>query len=225
MASDCSEIDIIIDEKASAVVQMEKDCACIEQLITLKKPLLRLYEWKEPSVTYGHFIDPAKTIKNFPWPKAKRPTGGGVLFHYHDFSFSFACPATHPLYSNTVSENYRWVNEIVIEVIKRVFPKIDQIVCSSQESVFDTFCMATPTPFDVVINGVKVGGAAQRKTKAGFVHQSSLFLNELPWQDLEGYLEPMLIQEMRQKSTFLSQYSLQKVSREDVIEAFTAAFG
>ena len=58
MASRSCDIDVILDETASAKTQMEKDRVLISQLETLQKPLLRLYEWSEPSVTYGYFIDP-----------------------------------------------------------------------------------------------------------------------------------------------------------------------
>ena len=34
--------------------------------------------------------------------------------------------------------------------------------------------MAKPTPFDLVIEGKKVGGAAQRRTRKGLLHQGSL---------------------------------------------------
>ena len=49
------------------------------------------------------------------------------------------------------------------------------------------FCMAKPTKYDVLFQGRKVGGGAQRRTKYGFLHQGTLclclptndFLNEI----------------------------------------------
>jgi lipoate-protein ligase A len=39
--------------------------------------------------------------------------------------------------------------------------------------------MAKPTKYDVMVGGKKVGGAAQRKTRHGFLHQGSISLRPL----------------------------------------------
>jgi len=49
--------------------------------------------------------------------------------------------------------------------------------------------MAKPTKYDVLLQGKKVAGAAQRKTKKGFLHQGSISL-QLPAQE---YLDAVLI--------------------------------
>jgi lipoate-protein ligase A len=36
--------------------------------------------------------------------------------------------------------------------------------------------MARPTKYDVMLQGRKIAGAAQRKTKAGFLHQGTIAL-------------------------------------------------
>ena len=47
--------------------------------------------------------------------------------------------------------------------------------------------MAKPTKYDVLWEGKKVAGAAQRKTKAGFLHQGSISL-VMPPQDYLNYI-------------------------------------
>ena len=51
------------------------------------------------------------------------------------------------------------------------------------------FCMAKPTKYDVMIDGRKVGGGAQRRTKHGFLHQGTLAL-AIP---SEEYFENLLV--------------------------------
>jgi lipoate-protein ligase A len=40
----------------------------------------------------------------------------------------------------------------------------------------ENFCMAKPTIYDVMLQGKKIAGAAQRRQKQGFLHQGSIAL-------------------------------------------------
>jgi lipoate-protein ligase A len=171
--------------RATAQANMALDCQLLDKLDQESCPLLHFYEWIAPSATYGHFIDPTHFFRREGAERmglqlAKRPTGGGNSFHLWDFAFSVLVPASHPAYSINSLENYSYVNRIVIEVVKRF--------CKGaiQPDLFDAtplprstpsaFCMALPTQYDVVIEGKKVGGAAQRRTRAGFLHQGTISL-------------------------------------------------
>jgi lipoate---protein ligase len=52
------------------------------------------------------------------------------------------------------------------------------------------FCMAKPTKYDVMWDGRKVAGAAQRKTKKGYLHQGTIALVMPPQEYLEQILLP-----------------------------------
>src|SRR5205807_5995145 len=88
---------------------MEKDILLLQELG--EKPILHLYDWKGKSATYGHFIQLNQHIHLDTAAKlnvtfAKRPTGGGIVFHIWDYAFSFLMPASHPLFSENPLENY-----------------------------------------------------------------------------------------------------------------------
>ncbi|HSX13081.1 MAG TPA: lipoate--protein ligase family protein [Chlamydiales bacterium] len=166
----------------TAIENMALDASLLQDLGD--DPILHLYDWKNPSLTYGHFIRPEnhihlETAKTLGISLAKRPTGGGIVFHIWDYAFSFLLPSSHKHFSDNTLENYRFVNEIVLEVIQELFSLSAQIIPDSFVSIGEDcqhFCMARPTQYDVVYNGMKIAGAAQRKTKKGYLHQGTISL-------------------------------------------------
>jgi len=189
--------------KASATVHMERDRA----LLAHPEPLLLFYEWQQPTITYGHFIDPQQyldlsEVAALGFDMAKRPTGGGILFHIGDLVFTVCIPKGHFRYSDTVLENYRWINEAVEHAVGGGATLIRQ---APPRHAHSSFCMASPTIYDIVVDGKKVGGSAERKTAQGYIHQASLFLSEPCWNSIERMLvDKQAVEKMRQSSSWIS---------------------
>ena len=57
-------------------------------------PVLRVYGWDTPTVTMGYAQSVAKLADALPdWPVVRRWTGGGVVFHGEDFTYTVMVPA------------------------------------------------------------------------------------------------------------------------------------
>jgi lipoate---protein ligase len=168
----------------------------VELLDNLEIPTLHLYEWKGDCATYGHFTKPENflnmdAVKKRGLNLAKRPTGGGIIFHLWDFAFSILVPADHPAFSRNVLDNYAYVNNIVIRALKKEGCDLLSQEQQPQDEQCRYFCMAKPTRYDVMLGEKKVGGAAQRCTKKGFLHQGTISLVSPP----EEYLKDVLLSE------------------------------
>lgn len=178
--------EIIDSGIASAEENMLFDKSILDSVDEHSLPTLHLYDWKESSATYGYFTDPdehliAEKVREYNLKLARRPTGGGIIFHTHDFAFSVLIPSSHPRFSLNTLENYAFINEAVIEAIalftkKTTSPHLFQAEDCDKSCLSRQFCMAQPTKYDVMIKGKKVGGAAQRRTKNGFLHQGTISL-------------------------------------------------
>jgi lipoate-protein ligase A len=179
------KISVLNTGLASAFENMELDRQILEHLDPDESPILHLYDWKQPSLTYGHFAKvesllDLEGVKKHQIDHARRVTGGGVTLHFTDLAFSFFMPRNHPLFSDNVLENYAWVNEKVAQALKPFLLKNDiefytSCKCSEERERF-FFCMAKPTRYDLIIEGKKIGGAAQRKTQRGFLHHGTISL-------------------------------------------------
>lgn len=177
-----------------AAQNMAFDSEMLENISETKKPALHFYEFSEKSATYGYFIKPfqllsEETIIELNLDLARRPTGGGFLFHGQDFTFSIALPETHSFYSQNPLESYNKINGLVLDSLKKITKNAHLALLAKEDEalkVFKNFCMAKPTKFDLFFEGRKIGGAAERRMKFGMLHQAAI--NILPpwkhWHDL-----------------------------------------
>lgn len=178
-----TKIRIIDSGKASAHQHMARDR---ELLTNLKKgeAILHLYEWESAyPLTYGVFMRPEKFLVSnrteLGMDASVRPTGGGFVFHHGDFAFSLLVSSDHPWYRKSILENYHSVNSLVLKVLSRIF-RIEGGLARNEDPHHTqeaNFCMARVSKYDVLIGNKKIGGAAQRTVKQGFLHQGSIFLS------------------------------------------------
>lgn len=165
----------IIEEAGpkTPVWNMETDRQKLEDLTEHAKPTLRFYEWSVPSATYGYFINPweyfdPRGVEVDGLELARRPTGGGIIFHSFDVAFSLIVPRSHPFYALNSLQSYAAINQLILSALD------PGMTLGETTSSRGGFCMAKPTQYDLMLGGKKVGGAAQRKTKKGLLHQGSI---------------------------------------------------
>lgn len=181
-----SEWEVIDSGVQSAEENMRFDAALLEGAQARARPVLHLYDWAGESATYGYFIDPGQFLnleqaKEIPLHLARRCTGGGIVFHLWDMAFSVLVPAHCPEFSTNTLDNYAFVNRCVLSAVKEFLNGHAPLALTSEDfsprdSHCSHFCMAKPTKYDVMWEGRKVAGAAQRKTRAGFLHQGTIAL-------------------------------------------------
>ena len=165
--------------KNAAEVNMELDQKLLEELHPDGCPILHFYDFQTPAATYGVFLKPENfLIKDHGLNLAKRPTGGGILFHIWDLTFSVLIPKNHFAYSDDVMKNYKCINDLVLVAISQYLetPLVNLLPENPVplDEVTKNFCFAKPTKYDVMIDGKKVAGAAQRRKNNGFLHQGSI---------------------------------------------------
>lgn len=194
---------------------MAKDADLLAQLDPQGSSILHFYDWNAPCLTYGYFTNPShhlnlEVLQYHGLQKARRPTGGGIIFHLSDLAFSILIPASHPCFSLNTLDNYAFINKKVAAAAAHLTydsskPQLlsEEPICLSKEC--HAFCMAKPTQYDLMIHHKKVGGAAQRRTKQGLLHQGSLSLLPPPIDLLQKVLKngELVLKTMDQSSDYL----------------------
>jgi lipoate-protein ligase A len=195
----------------SAQENMQIDSDLLADLKTHPRHLLRFYDWKSPSLTYGHFVKPEDLlnldqIERLGIDIARRPTGGGVICHFTDMTFSILVPKDSPYYTTDTLANYCFVNKKIQKALESfVSDKLELMDSNIQaEGALGRFCMAKPTVLDVVCNGMKVSGGAQRRTRHGFLHQGTISLSPPDWDLLHRIIRSKeVVTEMQRNSHYL----------------------
>ena len=192
------QLKVLDTGSASAEQNMLLDSELLESLGS--EPVLHFYEWEKESISHGYFIVPGKfldlnQVAMQDIDLARRPTGGGVVFHLWDFAFSVLIPSSSPHFSLNTLDNYDFINQAVLQAVQEFLGRGEKLELISQDAgAWDlschSFCMAKPTKYDLVLEGRKIAGAAQRKRKQGFLHQGTIALVMPPEERLRGLLLP-----------------------------------
>ncbi len=189
---------LIDSGRKSASENMKLDEKLLEELDPGGEGILHLYSWEKSSATYGYFTKVDKFLSlegadKYGLSLAKRPTGGGIIFHVADLAFSVLVPSEHEGFFSDTLDNYHYVNSKVLKAVKACMQATGLELLPSHLTPKDEacgyFCMAKPTIYDVMLGDKKVAGAAQRKKKQGFLHQGSIAL-ALPKQE---FLQEVLL--------------------------------
>lgn len=175
-----SNFRLIISQKNSAKLNMATDEAlslCFEEN---DLPILRLYTWEKSfTLGVGQKISDYENLEEYKQNFAKRITGGGVLFHGHDLSYSLIVPPNY-LENLSVKESYEKICSFLLEFYKSLgllaqYVKDDETLQLSKSS----FCQVGFEAYDIVANGLKIGGNAQRRTKKFIFQHGSIPIQKM----------------------------------------------
>ncbi|KAF3362832.1 Octanoyltransferase LipM [Chlamydiales bacterium STE3] len=206
---------------------MASDYARLQNISINERPSIRFYQWHKNSATFGYFLKPENYLnKNSALITARRPTGGGIIFHDYDLSFSVLVPAGHAKFSINTLDNYAFVSQCLLKALNSFRPSLKAQLFSQKGEVKPHFCMASPTIYDLIVDGKKIAGGAQRKTKKGFLHQGTICLS-LPSEEffhthLKNPLEALKIK--KHCYPLLQNTSDEDEQKADLIQKLIAAF-
>ena len=161
---------LLVHGPASAARNMAVDEAILREI---GEPVLRLYEWNEPTLSLGYFQ--AATLAG-ERPFVRRYTGGGLVDHAHDITYTVVLPRAHPWMQLSAPESYATIHRGVQAVLAAAGLATE--LTSHAAETDAASCFQKPVRFDLMSGGRKISGAAQRRTREGMLHQGSILLAE-----------------------------------------------
>jgi lipoate-protein ligase A len=152
---------------------MAADEALLESVQRLGRPVLRLYGWNVPAASFGYFqkysdVSAWTTLR----PLVRRPTGGGLVPHDADWTYSLVFPPGHPWFELRAEESYRRAHDWIADSLQSM--KIQSTLAPAALKDAPGQCFIGAEKFDVIAGGRKIAGAAQKRNKFGLLLQGSI---------------------------------------------------
>ncbi len=169
---------------------MALDEALLEGVARLGRPVLRFYGWTEPAATFGYFqkyadVERATRLR----PLIRRPTGGGLVPHDADWTYSLVFPPGHEWHALRAEASYRRVHQWIQSAFARLSVATD--LAPDSRIAAPGQCFIGHEKSDLLWNGRKIAGAAQRRNKLGLLIQGSVqpppgAISRTGWQQAMG---------------------------------------
>jgi len=148
-------------------------------------PSIRFYRWHSPALSFGYFGRFAH-VACYAGDRdlVRRWTGGGIVFHGDDLTYSIVIPANDKAFSESSMSIYEKVHCALRDTLegngKRAVVAGGGDPGGAADAIRTAFsaggynCFANPVRADVMVDGRKIAGAAQRRTRRGLLQQGSI---------------------------------------------------
>jgi lipoate-protein ligase A len=157
-------------EPRAAALNMAVDEAILE---AASIPTLRFYRWQHPALSFGYFGSFADVSKKDTGREiVRRWTGGGVVPHGDDLTYSVVIPADHSVFARSSLEIYSELHGAIRQVL--MASGVEAMLASSVAPKISEHCFANAVRADVLFQGRKIAGAAHRRSRGGLLHQGSI---------------------------------------------------
>jgi lipoate-protein ligase A len=137
------------------------------------QPVLRCYGWTQPAATFGYSQKfSALAQLTALRPLIRRPTGGGLVLHDADWTYSAVFPAGHAWFELRAEGSYRRIHEVLRTAFAQLGVATELAECC--QKTLPGQCFIGHEKFDLLWRGKKIAGAAQRRTQTGLLIQGSV---------------------------------------------------
>lgn len=146
---------------------------------------LRLYGWSPPAISTGYFQNAEQARLEKKIDVVRRLTGGGAILHDKELTFCLVTVLGNSPVPENVSSSYEVISHAVINGLKtlgidaRIRGSGNSVKSSSKVSVRKEafFCFSRPSKYDIVYDGKKLAGSAQRRKNGVLLHHGSILID------------------------------------------------
>jgi lipoate-protein ligase A len=162
---------------ASGPDNMAADEALLESA-ALGSASLRFYGWDVPTLSLGYFQPDRLRHADgrlAALPCVRRASGGGALVHHHEVTYALALPAG-PAWQPAKCSWIGRMHEIVAVALRSL--GVPVVLGKEERKLADVLCFLHQTPCDLLLDGHKVVGSAQRRQRGALLQHGAILLSQ-----------------------------------------------
>ncbi|MBI1808332.1 MAG: octanoyltransferase [Gemmatimonadetes bacterium] len=160
------------------VEQMAVDAGLMDRARATGEAVLRVYAWSRPTLSFGRheaargrFAPAALDAAGV--GAVRRPTGGRVLLHDHEVTYSVTAPE---LDGEPLRESYHAINRLLLHALRALGVEAMEADPSPTPRPGSAACFAEPNAGELVVNGRKLVGSAQVRERGALLQHGSILL-------------------------------------------------
>lgn len=142
--------------------------------------VLRIYAWTRPTLSFGlheRSRIPREAFAAEGVDVVRRPTGGRALLHHREVTYSVTAPVPPEASAIGLGASYRAINSLLRNALARLGVLADEAPRRGRASAPDGApCFAEPNVGELVIDGRKLVGSAQRRDARALLQHGSILL-------------------------------------------------
>jgi len=168
---------------AAASENMAIDQAILDSVTQNRVPVLRFYQWAEPTLSLGYFQRLAARSDHAQSSQircVRRTTGGGAIVHDHELTYSISIPVSAG-HAGPRSTLYQQTHAAIADALAcfgadAVPFRLTGAGSRSKSGNSQFLCFQRRTAEDLIVSGYKVLGSAQRKSRTAVLQHGSLLM-------------------------------------------------
>lgn len=144
-----------------------------------KVPVLRVYGWNPKAISVGYNQDMQEinlqNCKNNGINVVRRITGGKAVFHDKEITYSFILPESLGLLPKEINESYRSIANALVSALKKFNVEVE--IKKVPERVATSICFNSSNWYELLVNGKKISGSAQRRMSGKILQHGSILMD------------------------------------------------
>lgn len=145
-------------------------------------PVLRFYRWSPATVSlgYGQSVSTdldLEVCRRAGLDVVRRSTGGRAVLHDHEVTYAVIAPVDSGCFAGSVLDSYRVISEVLQQALARVGISAQLVPGKSrggQQNAMKAVCFSAPSQYELVVEGRKVAGSAQKRHGQAFLQHGSI---------------------------------------------------
>lgn len=148
---------------------------------------LRFYTWAPPAVSLGRFqrVEAAVDLdacRRLGISVVRRITGGRAVLHNHELTYSIVSRTDDPIFPNDILGTYKVIARGLLAGLKGLGIPAEMVSRSCRHAALvkrharEPSCFSSPSWYEILVNGKKIIGSAQRRIPGAFLQHGSILI-------------------------------------------------